>query len=205
MELKVSSPKAECLSPSDCVSDSEEKDVSDDDDDDRNHKHRIREIGSESMERDSLEQVLIRPYRKGNRPFEHGHLYRENHSQSNETNMSPLETDLSAKFEKRRSGFATFPRVPNKVYQPLSADLGSGRGRGRESGSWSQHDPRLSIVDICFSNGSTGIWYSKSVCREGVAKCLRLTKPILECVWIDSRNTKWWYGYTPFPWYAKIA
>ncbi|GFS35455.1 zinc finger (CCCH-type) family protein [Actinidia rufa] len=178
MELKVSSPKAECLSPSDCVSDSEEKDVSDDDDDDRNHKHRRREIGSESMERDSLEQVLIRPYRKGNRPFENGHLYRENHSQSNETwkssNMSPLETDLSAK------------------------------GRGRESGSWSQHDPRLSIVDICFSNGSTGIWYSKSVCREGVAKCLRLTKPILECVWIDSRNTKWWYGYTPFPWYVIL-
>ncbi|GFS35478.1 zinc finger (CCCH-type) family protein [Actinidia rufa] len=62
MELKVSSPKAECLSPSDCVSDSEEKDVSDDDDDDdddRNHKHRRREIGSESMERDSLEQTCL--------------------------------------------------------------------------------------------------------------------------------------------------
>ncbi|XP_057485017.1 zinc finger CCCH domain-containing protein 41-like isoform X2 [Actinidia eriantha] len=149
MELKVSSPKAEGLSPSDCVSDSEE---SDDDDDDRNHKHHRREIWSESMERESLEQVLIRPNRKGNRPFENGHLYRENHSQSNETwkssNMSPLETDLSAKFEKRRSGFATFPQVPNKFYQPLSADLGSGRGRGRESGSWGQHDPRLSIVDI---------------------------------------------------------
>ena len=106
MELKVSSPKARGLSPSDCVSDSEEKEISDDDDDDddRNHKHRRREIRSESMERESLEQVLIRPYRKGNRPFENGHLYRENHSQSNETwkssNVFPLETNLSAKFEK---------------------------------------------------------------------------------------------------------
>ncbi|XP_057464365.1 zinc finger CCCH domain-containing protein 41-like [Actinidia eriantha] len=152
MELKVSSPKAGGLSPSDCVSDPEEKEISDDDDDDRNHKHRRREVQSESMERDSMEQVLIRPYRKGNRPFENGHLYRENHSQSNETwkssTMSLLETGLPAKFEKRRSGFATFPRAPNKVYQPLSADLGSGRCRGRESGSWSQCDPRLSFGDI---------------------------------------------------------
>ena len=153
MELKVSSPKAGGLSPSDCVSDSEEKEISDDDDDDdRNHKHRRREIRSESMERESLERVLIRPYRKGNRPFENGHLYRENHSQSNEpwksSTMSLLETGLPAKFEKRRSGFATFPRAPNKVYQPLSADLGSGRCRGRESGYWNQCDPRLSIGDI---------------------------------------------------------
>lgn len=34
------------------------------------------------------------------------------------------------------------------VYQPSSGNLGSGRGRGREFGSWSQHDPRLSIVDV---------------------------------------------------------
>lgn len=98
MELKVSSPKADGLSPSDCVSDSEEKDVSDDDDYDRNHKHRRREIRSKSMERDSLEQVLIRPYRKRNRPFENGHLYRENHSQSNETWKS--STRLKKKVEK---------------------------------------------------------------------------------------------------------
>ncbi|KAL6994388.1 hypothetical protein U1Q18_012493 [Sarracenia purpurea var. burkii] len=151
MELKVSSPKAGGLSPSDCVSDPEEKEISDDDDDDRNHKHRRRETRSQSLEREALEQVLVRPYRKRNKPFENGHLYRENNSQSSETwrsyNASPLEKDLSVKFEKRRLGLSTFPRAPNKVYQSFS-DLGSGRGRGRESGSWSQLDPRFNIVDI---------------------------------------------------------
>ncbi|GFS31277.1 zinc finger (CCCH-type) family protein [Actinidia rufa] len=53
MELKVSSPKAEGLSPSDCASDSEE---SDDDDDGRNHKHRRREIRGRGRESGSWSQ-----------------------------------------------------------------------------------------------------------------------------------------------------
>ncbi|CAL5325281.1 unnamed protein product [Camellia sinensis] len=152
MVLKVSSPKARALSPSDCVSDPEEKEISDDDDDDRNHKHRKRETRSQSMERDALEQVLIRPYRKRNKPFENGHPYRGNDSQSSETwksyNMAPLEKDLSVKFGKIRPGLATFSRAPNWVNQSLSAELGLNRGRGRESGSRSQRDPRFSSVDI---------------------------------------------------------
>ncbi|KAL7190341.1 hypothetical protein ACSBR2_022591 [Camellia fascicularis] len=152
MELEVSSPKARGLSPSDCVSDPEEQEISDDDDDDRNHKHRRRETRSQSLERDAMEQVLIRPYRKRNKPFENGHPYRENDSQSSETwksyNMSPLEKDLSAKFDKRRPGFTTFPRAPNRVNQSFSAELGPGRGGGRESGSWSQRDPRFISIDI---------------------------------------------------------
>ncbi|THF97045.1 hypothetical protein TEA_020469 [Camellia sinensis var. sinensis] len=152
MELEVSSPKARGLSPSDCVSDPEEQEISDDDDDDRNHKHRRRETRSQSLERDAMEQVLIRPYRKRNKPFENGHPYRENDSQSSETwksyNMSPLEKDLSAKFDKRRPGFTTFHRAPNRVNQSFSAELGPGRGGGRESGSWSQRDPRFISIDI---------------------------------------------------------
>ncbi|XP_057481113.1 zinc finger CCCH domain-containing protein 41-like [Actinidia eriantha] len=133
MELRVSSPTAGGLSPSDCVSDPDEKEISDEDDDDRNHKHRRRETPSQSLERDAVEQVVIRPYRKRNKPLENGLPYRENES---------------AKFEKRRPGLATFSRAPNRVNQSFSSQLGSSRGRGRESGSWSQSDPRFSSVDI---------------------------------------------------------
>ena len=129
MELKTSSPKAGGLSPSDCDSDPEDKEISDDDDD-RNHKHRRRETGSQSSERDPLEQGLTRPYRKRNKPFENGHPYSESYSQPSETwknyNVAPLEKDFSAKFDKRRPG----------------------RGRGREHGSWSQRDSRFSSADI---------------------------------------------------------
>ncbi|KAH7851723.1 hypothetical protein Vadar_015740 [Vaccinium darrowii] len=152
MELKVSSPKDGGLSPSDCLSDPEEKEITDDEDDDRNHKHRRRETRSQSLERDSAEQVLTRPYRKRYKPFENGHLYRDNNSQSSETwksyNMSPLEKDLSSKFEKRRPGFSNFSRAPNRVNQSSSGELGPGRGRGRESGLWGPRDPRFSNVDI---------------------------------------------------------
>ncbi|KAA8530207.1 hypothetical protein F0562_004916 [Nyssa sinensis] len=158
MELEISSPKAGGLSPSDCVSHPEEKEISDDDDDDRNHKHRRRETQSQSLERDASEQVLTRPYRKKNKPFENRYPYRENDSQSSETwknyNIAHLDKDLSEKFDKRRPGFTTFPRAPSdlnqriRINQSSSGELGHGRGRGRESGSWSQRDSRFSSVDI---------------------------------------------------------
>ena len=161
MELRVSSPTAGGLSPSDCASDRDEKEISDDDDDDRNHKHRRRETRSQYLERDALEQVVIRPFRKRNKPFENGHPYRENDSRSGETwksyNMTHLEKDLPVKSEKRRPGSATFSRAQNRIYQSFSAQLGSSRGRGRESGSWSQSDPRFSSVNIApqmFPQGS---------------------------------------------------
>ncbi|KAH7532473.1 hypothetical protein FEM48_Zijuj04G0023700 [Ziziphus jujuba var. spinosa] len=153
MELKLSSPKLGGLSP-ECASDPEEKEVSDDDDDDRNHKHRRRETRSQSLERDNLDQVLTRPYRKRNKPFPNGHSFRENESQTSTTwknyNSTNLEKDLSAKFDKRRTGIGLLPRAPFDVSQRIRAnqaftgDPGPGRGRGRDSGLWNQRDARFS-------------------------------------------------------------
>lgn len=158
MELKVSSPKQASLSPPDCVSDPEEKELSDEDDDDRNHKHRRRETRSQSLERDSMEQVYTRPYRKRNKPFENGHPFRENESQASESwksyNMSSLEKDLTTKFERKRPGLGPLSRAPfdlnqrMRVNQTYYGDPGPGRGRGRDSGSWNQRDSRFSSVDI---------------------------------------------------------
>lgn len=154
MELKVSSPKPGGLSPSDCVSDPEEKEVSDDDDDDRNHKHRRRDTRSQSLERDTLDQVITRPYRKRNKPFANGHSFRDNDSQASTPwknyNSTSFEKDFSVKFDKRRPGSASLPRAPFDLNQRMRAnqafpgDLGPGRGRGRDSGSWSQRDSRFS-------------------------------------------------------------
>ncbi|KAK3015569.1 hypothetical protein RJ639_007742 [Escallonia herrerae] len=155
MELKVSSPERR-FSPAD--SDPEENEISDDEDDDRNHKHRRREARSQSLERDSLEQVLTRPYRRRNKPFENGHSYGEANSQSREIwrnyNNTSLEKDISSRFERRRPGLAPLSQAPSDVNQRVrmnqffSGDPGLGRGRGRESGSWSQRDSRFSSVDI---------------------------------------------------------
>lgn len=158
MELKVSSPKPASRSPPDCTSDPEEKELSDEDDDDRNHKHRRRETRSQSLERDSLDQVYMRSYRKRDKPFENGHSFRENESQASESwkncNISPLEKDFTAKFERRRPGFASLSRASLDLNQRIRAnhtfygDLGPGRGRGRDPASWNQRDTRFSSVDI---------------------------------------------------------
>lgn len=147
MELKVSTLKTGDLSPADGVSDPEEKEVSDEDDDDRNHKHRRREISSQSLERDSLEPVFTRPYRK-RKPFENGQFYQEN-----DYNSVPLEKGFATKFERIRPGFVSLPRMPVDWNQRIRSNQtfsgeGLGRGRGRESVSWSQHDSRFSPVDI---------------------------------------------------------
>ncbi|KAI4348188.1 hypothetical protein L6164_008942 [Bauhinia variegata] len=144
MELKASSPKPGSLAPSDCVSDPEEKEVSDDDDDDRNHKHRRREARSQSSERDVSEPDISRPFRKRNKPFGNRHPLREGESQAHDT----------LKSERRRPGSTSVTRAPLDLSQRLRAnqsftgDLGAGRGRGRESGFWNQRDPRLSSLDV---------------------------------------------------------
>ncbi|KAJ9135331.1 hypothetical protein P3X46_032528 [Hevea brasiliensis] len=141
MELKVSSLRSGCLSPPDCASDPEEKEVSDEDDDDRNHKHRRRETRSQSLERDSLEPVFTRSYRKHHKPFENGHSFRENACQGSETwknyNTAPLGKDFTSKFEKRHLGMASLPRVGMdlnqriRLNQTFSGEHGPGKGRGR--------------------------------------------------------------------------
>ncbi|XP_004141194.1 zinc finger CCCH domain-containing protein 41 [Cucumis sativus] len=155
MELKVSYPKPGISS--DYVSDPEEKDISDDEDDDRNHKHRRRETRSQSLERDAREHVL-RPYGKRSKPFENGRSFRDNDSQANEAwksfNAPTLEKDTPGKFDKRRLGAVPGPRVVGDFNQRIrgnqafSGDLSSGRGRGRDSGTWNQFDSRFSPVDI---------------------------------------------------------
>ncbi|XVE84011.1 hypothetical protein DITRI_Ditri16bG0134600 [Diplodiscus trichospermus] len=145
MEMKVPSQKLGGLSPPDCVSEHEEKEVSDEDDDDRNHKHRRRETRSQSLERDSMDPVFTRPYRKHNKPSENGHPFRENESQANE--------NLRSRFERRRPGLASFPRghLDNQRIRSnptFSGDSGPGRGRGRENSSWTQRDSRFNSVDV---------------------------------------------------------
>lgn len=158
MELKVSSIKPGGLSSADCISDPEEKEVSDEDDDDRNHKHRRRETRSQSLERDSSEPVFTRPYRKRNKPFENGHPFLENESQASETwknyNSAPFGKDTATNFERRRPGLVSLPRMPVDLNQRIrsnqtfSGDPGFGRGRGRDPGPWSQRDSRFSSADI---------------------------------------------------------
>ncbi|MBA0842114.1 hypothetical protein Goarm_001960 [Gossypium armourianum] len=157
MELKVSSPKLGGLSPPGCVSDPEEKEVSDEDDDDRNHKHRRRETRSQSLETDSMDPAFTKLYRKRNKFFENGQPFRENESQAGETwksnNSLPLDKDLTSKFDRRRPGLASLPRghvdVNQRVRsnQPFSGDSGPGRGRGSNS-SWNQRDCRFNSIDI---------------------------------------------------------
>ncbi|XP_023528107.1 zinc finger CCCH domain-containing protein 41-like [Cucurbita pepo subsp. pepo] len=156
MELKVSYPKLG-ISSSEYVSDPEEKDISDDEDDDRNHKHRRRETRSQSLERDTREHVL-RPYGKRSKPSENGRSIRDNDSQANEAwksfNTPTLEKDIPGKFDKRRLGAVPGARLAGdfnqriRANQTFSGDLSSGRGRGRESGTWNQFDSRFSPVDI---------------------------------------------------------
>ncbi|XP_061373486.1 zinc finger CCCH domain-containing protein 41 [Gastrolobium bilobum] len=156
MELKVSSPKPESVAPSDCVSDPEEKEVSDDDDDDRNHKHRRREARSQSLERDVSDAVISRPFRKRNKNFGNRHPFRENESLAFETlknySDATAHKEFYSKFERMRPGLTSIPRTPLDMSQRLRAnqsftvDPGAGRGRGRESGFWNQRESRFSSI-----------------------------------------------------------
>ncbi|TKY50463.1 Zinc finger CCCH domain-containing protein 41 [Spatholobus suberectus] len=159
MELKVSSPKPESVAPSDCVSDPEEKEVSDDDDDDRNHKHRRREARSQSLERDVSDPVISRPFfKKRNKTFGNRHPFRENESQAFETlktySDATADKELYFKFDRRRPGLTSVPRTPLDMSQRLRAnqsftgDPGVGRGRGRESGFWNQRESRFGSMDV---------------------------------------------------------
>ncbi|KAK7271650.1 hypothetical protein RJT34_27727 [Clitoria ternatea] len=156
MELKVPSPKPESVAPSDCVSDPEEKEVSDDDDDDRNHKHRRREARSQSLERDVSDPVINRPFRKRNKNFGNRHPFRENEFQAFETlktyGDAATDKEFYSKFDRRRPGLTSVPRAPLDMSQRPRAnfpgDPGAGRGRGRESGFWSQREPRFGSMDV---------------------------------------------------------
>ncbi|KAG8477247.1 hypothetical protein CXB51_030667 [Gossypium anomalum] len=158
MELKVSSPKLGVGSLPDCISDPEEKEVSDEDDDDRNHKHRRRDRHPQSLEKDSMDPLFTRSYRKHKKPFENGHPVRENESLAGEawknSNGLPPENDLTSKFDRRHLGFASLPQGDLDLNQRIRSnqtfnrDSGPGRGRGRDNSSWNQHDSRFNFVDL---------------------------------------------------------
>ncbi|XP_021736745.1 zinc finger CCCH domain-containing protein 41-like [Chenopodium quinoa] len=147
MELKSPSLKSGGLVPPDCVSDPDEKEISDDDDDDRNHKHRRRETRSQSLERDLLEQPLSHSYRKRSRTFENG--------QSDPQSHYGLDRDFT-KFEKRRPPGVNFSRFPS--------EYGSGRGRGRDF----QRDSRFGTVDVASQMGHPGSFQSAMFTGRGL-------------------------------------
>ncbi|KAK9061707.1 hypothetical protein SSX86_018890 [Deinandra increscens subsp. villosa] len=131
MELKASAQEPGNL-PSISESNPDEKEISDDDDDDRNHKHRRRDDArSQSQEREAAEQVFTRPYKRGNRSLENGHIYKESGSQPNVQWKNHSFNPIDSKFDKRRS---------SDFNQRIRGDPGSIRGRGRDSGVWPQHD-----------------------------------------------------------------
>ncbi|KAE8718215.1 COPII coat assembly protein sec16-like [Hibiscus syriacus] len=156
MKLKVSSSELGGISPPGCISEPEEKEVSDEEDDDRNHKHRRRDTCSQPLERDSTDPLFTRPYRKRNKPFENGH----NESQAGETwknsNSLPPEKDLRPKFDRRFIGLASLPRGHSDLNhrirpnQTFSGDSDPGHGRGRDNSSWNQRDSRFNAVDIAY-------------------------------------------------------
>lgn len=158
MELKASSPKPESAVPSDCASDPEEKEVSDDDDDDRNHKHRRKDDHSQSLERDVLDPVINRSFRKRNKNFGNRHPFRENESMAFETlktySDATTDKDFYSKFDRRRHGMTSVPRTSFDMNQRLrpsqsfAGDPGAGRGRGRDSGFWNQRESRFSSIDV---------------------------------------------------------
>ncbi|XP_073038207.1 zinc finger CCCH domain-containing protein 41-like isoform X1 [Primulina eburnea] len=155
MDLKASSQD---LSPSDCASDSEEKEISEgeDEDDDRNHKHRKRETGSQPLDGDFLNQVSTRPYRK-RKPFDNGFPYREGDPQSGETSKNhngASERNFFTRSEKRRTNRTPFSRVPMdlnqriRANQSILAEAGPVLGRGMDPLSWGLHNSRLGMVDV---------------------------------------------------------
>lgn len=166
--LKNSSSKEENhSSSSEPSSDPEDKEVSDADDDDRNHKHRRREARPNSFETDTQEQFVRKPNRKRNKHYDNGKTFLDT-DQLGETQKEynpTSERNISSKFDKRRSDLTALLRAPldlaprTRFSQPLHNDLGPrfdlsssvgrpiGRGRGRSTVLWSQHDSRFNPHD----------------------------------------------------------
>ncbi|GMI98170.1 hypothetical protein like AT3G27700 [Hibiscus trionum] len=176
MELKVSLPKLGGSSP-DCISDPEEKEVSDDDD--RNHKHRKRDRHPQSLERGSMDPLFTRPYRKHKKPFENWHPVREIESQAGEVSKTynglPPENYLTSKFDRRHPGFASIPQENWDLNQRIrsnqtfSGDSGPGKGRGRDNSSWNQHDSRFNLVDMASQMVQPGSVAPSLFARRGLS------------------------------------
>nr|GEZ49091.1 zinc finger CCCH domain-containing protein 41 [Tanacetum cinerariifolium] len=144
MELEASAQEP-ARSPSVSESNPDEKEISDDDDDDRNHKHRRRDDArSQSQERDAVEQVYTKPFRRGNKPFGNGNSYRQTGSQSSEGWKNHSFNSMDSKFDRRRPGFTQSSQGSFDLNHRIRGDQGPIRGRGRDY----QRDSRFSSVDI---------------------------------------------------------
>ncbi|XP_010929611.1 zinc finger CCCH domain-containing protein 27 isoform X1 [Elaeis guineensis] len=163
VQMTGSSPKEEIHSSSSSEPDSDTEDKEISDDDDRNHKHRRREVRPHSFDNDVHAPPIRRPNRKRNKPFENGQQF--------------LETDFPSRSEKRRAGLTPQTRAlpdsgPRARANQFRSDSGSrfdssasvgrpsiGRGRGRNTVSWSQHDSRFNqydTLDFASQMGSQG-------------------------------------------------
>lgn len=147
MEARVSSQNLGILA-SDLLSDTGKKETSEgaDGDVDRNHKHRKRAAHSQSLNRDSLDQFFIRPYRKRSKPFENGYCDKGDDMNSGR--------ELLPRFERRRPNQAPFSRAHMDFNQrisnnqPLPREAHAVRSRGKELGAWVPHDYRLGSVEL---------------------------------------------------------
>ncbi|KAJ6799989.1 zinc finger CCCH domain-containing protein 27 [Iris pallida] len=161
-QLKHSPKEKKRCSSSEPISDPEEKEVSDDDD--RNHKHRRREARPDFPHNDVEEPPIRRLNRKRSKPYDNGQGFLESDPQTSgkEYNLTP-EKNISLKMDKRHSFSGPLLRAPvdfgprTRLGQPFCSDSGPrfdlsasvgrppiGRGRGRSTVSWSQHDSRFS-------------------------------------------------------------
>ncbi|KAJ6811249.1 zinc finger CCCH domain-containing protein 27 [Iris pallida] len=179
-QMKSSAKEKKRSSSSEAISDPEEKEASDDGD--RNHKHRRREARPQCLDNDAQEQLRGRPNIKQNKSYDNGQVFLEPDFQTSgsqkKDNPTP-ERNISIKLDKRHSVSGPFLRAPidfvphTRLGQPfpgdsiphfdLSASLRRppiGRGRGRSSVSWSQHNSR-------FSNPLDTLNYASSMASEG--------------------------------------
>ncbi|XP_071706117.1 zinc finger CCCH domain-containing protein 41 [Rutidosis leptorrhynchoides] len=147
MELNVSAEESG-RSPSASENNPDDKEISDDDDD-RNHKHRRRDDArSQSQEQDVVEQVFTKPYRRANKAFENGNIYRGSGFQTGEAYRNSSFNPMDSKFDKRRPGYTQSSQGPLDLNQRIRGNTGPVRGRGRDSGHWSQRESRFNSVDI---------------------------------------------------------
>ncbi|XP_031475894.1 zinc finger CCCH domain-containing protein 27 isoform X1 [Nymphaea colorata] len=166
-EIKGSPPKEERFLSTAHYNDLEKNDITDDEDDDRNHKHRRRETRSQSLDRDTQDQLMHRPGRKRSKPFENGQMFMDAEPHSAfQNDLANSDRDTSLKFEKRRPGLTPFPRPSfdsgprTRTASSLRNDINSrfdtsvsfgrpavGKGRGRGTGIWNVHDSRFNSVE----------------------------------------------------------
>lgn len=140
-------------------SDSDELEISDDDDD-RNHKHRKRGARHPSFQKNDHGRPFKKPNRKLDKASGERKLFdvSQSISRSKYENNSSLEKNATSQFEKKYPGATSVSQAPQDIgpRTRLRSDPGprfdsfasgprpvGGRGRGRASGPWSQHDSRF--------------------------------------------------------------